>query len=104
MSKPQTPNPNEVMDVERQMYRFSDNPRAHMLFQTYRAVYREKGEEALADIAESVDKLVAQQNAALLRELLTKKKYVPNTQPPKYTIPASILEAKLKSIEEEYGR
>jgi hypothetical protein len=107
------PNPNEVMDVQRQMYRSSNNPRAHMLFQTYRAMYREKGEEALADIAESVDKLIAQQNAALLRELSEKAVEVNMVQYhyedgskviagwTNSAIPASILEAKLKELEEQ---
>ncbi|MGW6120463.1 hypothetical protein ACWFRF_15580 [Nocardia sp. NPDC055165] len=86
-------NPNEVMDVEDILKAFA--------IKTHEATPGEDETPNFEEAANAIDAHVAQQNAALLRELLTHKEYVKNTQPPRYTVDASILEAKLNEITEE---
>lgn len=91
-SEQAAPNPNEVMDVDR----------IHKLVkhQLREARSTTKTVTNLAKpIKTEIERYVAQQNAALLREALSHKKYVENTQPPRYTVDASILEAKLKELD-----
>lgn len=84
------PNPNEVMDVEARINRIVTT---HVSFPRD----KQKQEFLRNSASKQIHLLIAQQNAALLRELLSKHEFNDDY----IVIPKAILEAKLNEITEE---